>query len=360
MKKYTPKNERLKEDFYHFCAEAEGMSQSAIDSVCKSIVRFEQYNRLKDFGTFNKEQAVGFKNYLLNTKTERTGEILSKATILSTIKHLQAFFKWLSSQEGYKSKIKLLDIRYFNLTDKDVRIAQSRKLRPFPSLEQIRAAVQAMPTEIDIHKRDRALLAFAIVSGARDSAIISLKIKHLDVLHQRVTQYPDQVKTKRSKTIITGFFPVGEDFKNIVLEWAEYLTKEKLFSPDDPLFPKTTMKLDASNGFQPDGISREHWNTTAPVCKIFRQAFEGANLPYFNPHSIRHTLGHLAQTYCTTPQEFKAWSQNLGHESVNTTFGSYGYIDPHTQCEVIKGLGSKETTNNAELKKLLKLAADSL
>lgn len=29
---------------------------------------------------------------------------------------------------------------------------------------------------------------------------------------------------------------------NIVKKWAEYLTKELLFSPDDPLFPKTRIE----------------------------------------------------------------------------------------------------------------------
>lgn len=342
MTKYTPKNERIKEEYYRWLAEVDGKSPSTIDGICKAIVRFEEYNHFKDFGTFNKEQAVAFKKHLMSLRAVRTGEALSKATTLSTIKQLQAFFKWLAMQEGYKSKISPLDIGYFNLTAKDVHIAQSRKLRPHPSPEQIRATVTAMPADSDIQKRDRALMAFAILSGARDSAIISMKIKHLDTYNHRVTQYPDEVKTKRSKTIITGFFPVGDDFKTIVLEWAEYLTKDKLFSPDDPLFPKSNLMLDAINGFRVDGLSREHWNSTAPVCKLFRQAFEAAGLPYFNPHSFRHTLGHMAQTLCKTPRDFKAWSQNLGHESVLTTWGSYGEIDPYQQCDIISRLGEKD------------------
>jgi integrase len=55
-----------------------------------------------------------------------------------------------------------------------------------------------------------------------------------------------------------------------------------------------------------------------------RKAFEGADLPYFPPHSFRHTLGHLAQTWCRTPEELKAWSQNLGHENIATTLTSTG------------------------------------
>lgn len=360
MKNYTAKNEYIKEEYYRYRVEVDGKSESAIDGICKSIRRFEEYNRFKDFATFNKEQAVGFKKHLLGLKAAREDTPLTKATMLSTVRHIQEFLKWLAMQDGYKSKIDPLDIGYLNLTARDVKIAHSRKLRPFPSLEQIRVVVQTMPTDTDIQKRDRALIAFAILSGARNSAIISIKLKHLDTHNGMVTQYPDEVKTKRSKTIITGFFPIGDDFKEVVLEWAEYLVKEKLFSPDDPLFPKTCVVPDVIKGFQSDGLSKEHWSGTNPVCTIFEHAFERAGLPYFNPHSFRHTLGHVAKDYCKTPEDFKAWSQNLGHESVLTTWGSYGQIEPYRQCEIIKSLKKQENTDTAQLKKLLKLAADSL
>ncbi len=49
---------------------------------------------------------------------------------------------------------------------------------------------------------------------------------------------------------------------------------------------------------------------------IFRDAFERAELPYFNPHSFRNTLVQYGQMQCKSPEDFKAWSQNLGHEQV--------------------------------------------
>ena len=64
----------------------------------------------------------------------------------------------------------------------------------------------------------------------------------------------------------------------------------------------------------------------------------GAGLPYFNPHSFRNTLVHLGQEVCRTPEEFKAWSQNLGHEKPLTTFLSYGEIEGHRQGEIIRRL----------------------
>lgn len=41
---------------------------------------------------------------------------------------------------------------------------------------------------------------------------------------------------------------------------------------------------------------------------------------------------------CRTPEEFKAWSQNLGHDHVLTTFNSYGKVEPARQASLIRGL----------------------
>ena len=43
-------------------------------------------------------------------------------------------------------------------------------------------------------------------------------------------------------------------------------------------------------------------------------------------HSLRNTLVRFGEEVCKTPEEFKAWSQNLGHEKVLTTFLSYGQV----------------------------------
>ncbi|MDP3588927.1 MAG: site-specific integrase, partial [Methylobacter sp.] len=74
------------------------------------------------------------------------------------------------------------------------------------------------------------------------------------------------------------------------------------------------------------GFKREHWSTASPIRTIFKDAFESADLSYFNPHSFRKTIVTLGQKLCQTPEEFKSWSQNLGHEDVLTTLYSYGEV----------------------------------
>lgn len=80
-------------------------------------------------------------------------------------------------------------------------------------------------------------------------------------------------------------------------------------------------------------------STASPIRTVFREAFEAAGLPYFHPHSLRKTLARLGEKLCRTPEEFKAWSQNLGHEQVLTTFNSYGAVRQDRQGEIIRKLG---------------------
>ena len=55
------------------------------------------------------------------------------------------------------------------------------------------------------------------------------------------------------------------------------------------------------------------------------------------------------QTACRTPEQIKAWSQNLGHENIATTLTSYGKIDPHRQGEVIGGISLQAEAPNADV-----------
>ena len=93
---------------------------------------------------------------------------------------------------------------------------------------------------------------------------------------------------------------------------------------DDPLFPATRIAIGASHHFESVGLDRKRWANTTPIRTIFREAFKSAGFPYFNPHSFRRTLALFVQQVCQTPEEFKAWSQNIALEDVMTTFRNYG------------------------------------
>lgn len=350
MKKYNPANERTKRKYFHFLKEAKRHSEPTVDTAAKALNRFESYTNYRDFKAFHFEQAVAFKKYLSEQKGQMSGERLSKATLHATLTHLKRFFQWLAWQPGYKSRLQYADAEYFNLSDKDVRIATAKRQQQFPTMEQIKYVISTMPFNTDIEKRDRALFAFTLLTGARDGAIASMKLKHVDLVAGCVNQDAREVMTKFSKTFSTFFFPVGEEIRSIVSEWVLYLRDERLWGNDDPLFPATLIGLEDNSQFKAMGVSRNHWSNATPIRKIFREAFDKAGLPYFNPHSFRNTLVKLGEEVCKTPEQFKAWSQNLGHEKVLTTFLSYGEVGCQRQGEIIHELTmpERQSSTNAD------------
>ena len=357
MKTYDAQNERIKRRYLTFLKEAKRFSESSLDGVAKAIHRFESYTRFRDFRQFHIQLAVAFKADLAKQRTARTEAPLSKATLLSTLSALKAFFQWLAGQPGYKSRLKYADAEYFNLSEKEMRVARARREQRVPTLEQIRHVLAMMPAESDIERRNRALIACTLLTGARDGAIASLKLKHIDISEGKLDQDAREVNTKFSKTFTTYFFPVGDDVSGIVAQWINYLVTEKLWGPDDPLFPATQVALGETRQFEACGLARTHWSNAGPIRAIFREAFERAGIPYANPHSFRATLAGLGEKLCKSPEEFKAWNQNLGHEGVLTTFTSYGEVSRERQGHIIRLLSNpEEGSDDPAIEKVLEAA----
>ncbi len=344
MQKYNPENERIKRRYLTYLKEAKRQSEDSLDAVAKALSRFEDDTGCRGFKAFHINQAVAFKRRLAEQISQQTGEPLSKATLYSTLNALRNFFVWLAGQAGFRSVLTYSDADYFFLSEKDTRIATAHRDRPVPTIAQIEHTVRAMPCSSDVERRDRAVVAFAILTGARDRAIASLKIKHIDVAEGFVYQDAREVSTKFSKTISTWFFPVTDIFRQIVVEWVQFLLTEKLWGFDDPLFPATAVGQDSKRHFSVTGVRRANWASATPIREIFKTAFISAGLPYFNPHSFRKTLTRLGEQLCRTPEEFKAWSQNLGHDHVMTTFTSYGAVPLHRQGDIIRGIGQPQRT----------------
>ena len=135
-----------------------------------------------------------------------------------------------------------------------------------PTVEEIQHVVGGMQPNSDIKRRNRALIAFTLLTGARDSAIASMKLKHVDVVEESVFQFAREARAKFSKTLITYFFPVNDEIPQIVDDWVKYLREEKLWSHDDPLFPASNVVLDKNTyHFTVEGLNREDWSTATPI-----------------------------------------------------------------------------------------------
>ena len=340
MAKSKTPNERIKRAYIDFLRQAMGRSEASLEAVAAALHRFESYTQFRDFHDFHIEQAKAFKSRLAKESNARTGEKLSAATITSTLGTLKAFFRWLAGQPGYKSRIDASDAEYFNPPANQVRVATARREQRIPTVEQILHVLATMPAETDIEKRDRAVIAFTLLTGARDGATASFKLKHIDMVAGKVDQDAREVATKRAKTFPTYFFPVGDDIRAIVAEWVDFLRHKKLWGDDDPLFPATEVGIGETGRFGPVGLARRHWSNATAIRKIFKDAFTAAGLPSANPHSFRNTLVQVAYQLQLPPEEFKVWSQNLGHESILTTFSSYGPVTAYRQAEIMRRIAT--------------------
>jgi integrase len=309
---------------------------------------------------FHREQAMAFKRRLADAVNARSGEKLSKATLLSTLRDLKAFFEWLSREPGFRSHIGYSDADYFNLSEKDATIARARREKAAPTVDQARRVLASMPVETALERRDRALVAFTALTGARVNALASFQMGHVDLAGGFVEQDARVVRTKFSKTFRTYFMSVVEGAEEIVTAWVAELREDHLWGSADPLFPATLIGFDDAGGFQAEGLARQGWASTGPIREIFHRAFAAADLPYFNPHSFRDMIVRHAMSLDLTPEMMKAWSQNLGHADVLTTFTSYGTVPSQRQGELIRSLVDREEGVRLQNDQLLAVLAARL
>jgi site-specific recombinase XerD len=256
MTKHNATNERIKRKYFGYLKDAKRHSEMTIDAAAKALNRFEVYTKHRDFKSFHIEQAGAFKRHLAEQPCAMSGAKLSKATLYATLTQLKRFFQWLSDKPGYKSRFQYSDADYFNPSDKESRIATARREQRAPTLEQVNHVLKVMPTDSEIERRNRALIAFTVLTGARDSAIASMKLKHVDLVGGRVDQDAREVNTKFSKTFETFFFPVGAETWNIVAGWITYLREKKYGAVTTRCFPLrelqsarlASLRWTASNG----------------------------------------------------------------------------------------------------------------
>ncbi len=85
-------------------------------------------------------------------------------------------------------------------------------------------------------------------------------------------------------------------------------------------------------------IEPKYWQSTEPIRRIVRVRSEAANMPYFIPHTFRHAHASLSTRRCQSPEEYRAVSQNLGHENVETTLSSYAKLPPEKVGTVLASI----------------------
>jgi len=343
MKQFNPNNERIKRKYGEWLDEGDGFSASTIDQILRSVVLWEEYTDREEFGKLDTEIIKAFKKMLHEKINPVTKQPLTLTTQHHHLLHLHDFYKWLSQQPGYKSKIILSDLAYFRLDRKQTRIALNQPTRRFPTPEIIKQVIHSITPGNEIDRRDRAMMAFAFISGARIDALVSLPLGCINMDTMLVLQDPEQgVRTKFGKRIPTVLFDFDEDSIEIVKDWVRFLREEKFFTDADPLFPPTKIEQESGGySFVAAGLERTFWKSSSSARKIFKKRFNEAGMEYFNPHSFRRATANTAFALCKTPSDAKAVSQNLGHKNMATTMFDYVELPEDEVAKHIRQLTRK-------------------
>lgn len=329
MTEVNPKNARLIVEWTEELEEE--YSDSTVDQKLAALAHYETATAFANFTDFDREKARCFVESIL------AKDVLSR-TRVSSVRHVKSFFEWMVMAGKIPGKQARPPLKSLKLPKKSRRAGQAARRVKFATVEQITATLLAMPKTNAVERRNRALIAFTLLSGARDGAIISMRVGNVDLAGKEVLQHPDEVDTKASKQIHTWFFPVGDVIENEVADYIVFLRDDLEYTDQDPLFPATFVGQDENDRFVSAGLSKKRWASAQSMRDIFKAAFKANGLPYFNPHSFRNTLMALAYEMKLPPDEIKAWSQNLGHEKLDTSFNSYGNLSPERQRVAILGL----------------------
>ncbi|MCJ7872164.1 hypothetical protein [Phaeobacter sp. J2-8] len=170
------------------------------------------WNASKGFAKFHIEKVIGFRSHLEQAKSA-SGKPFGKSTTRAIPATLREFTLWLSQQDGFRSRIRAADADYFSLSRRDKAEARAAPSRPAPSIKQAKRALAMMPAATPREMRDKAIFALICLTGIRVGALITLRIKHVNLDEKSVTQNPREVATKFGKRIDTFFaqgFPEAE------------------------------------------------------------------------------------------------------------------------------------------------------
>lgn len=344
----NPSNLILRYEYQIYLKQVEGFSTKTILAVLRHIAQFDDHLQHADYKTVHRDDVIAYKAKIEARLSAIDQEHRSASTIVHSLINLKKFFLWLELKTDVKLSSAGLGEYFSPSRELGALASVSTTERFIPSLKQLRDLITAMPHDSFVQRRDRAILAFLTLSGVRISALLSLQIQHIDLENRSIFQDARMVQTKNNKTMRTKWFPVGDDIEEIVKEWIAELIANGGHSTD-PLFPRAM-----------DPIRRLYEkNYTAPlmdqgtVRQIIKRACKAIGILSFNPHAIRSTLALYGQELCRNPKQFKAWSQNLGHENVATTDNYYAKLDVNEQFTVLDNL--RTTSASTEMQNLMHL-----
>jgi site-specific recombinase XerD len=292
-----------------------------------------------------------FPVFLLTSRYDGKKGGPSPESLKSTCGVVRKFFTW-ARREWPRKYAKLNASWVDTLRPARSKGMQTRaKGHQFYTLDEMRLIAAVEPSTLLI-ERDRAMMAFLYLSGARASAFVTLPISCVRLEEMAVDQFAEMgVHTKNHKSQTTYLLPIPE-LLQIVQEWDDKVRSQLpesamwysgIHQDGETLAPIYTQK-DSRREKVADGIKH--------VCKL-------AGVEFKSTHKFRHGHTVYVRSMAKTISEFMAASRNLMHESVSTTERVYAQLTNSEVKSVIANMKPKvasEAIDLSEMKGMNELA----
>ena len=340
MKKYCLENERVIRSYIE--VKRFRLAESTISQILNAIEKYQEFTEYKDFKQFDLKSVNKYVRYLRDLK-------LSVSTINGCLTYLRNFLEWLSSQTGYKSRIKLDVVELLSINNNELNQLNKSINKDYPTIEQAKTIFDAVTVKNEVDRRDKALIAFATLTGIRSEALRTLTLGSIDIQKMEVFQSKKMgVKTKFGKDIFSKIFNFDEGMQDFFVEWYKYLKEIKLYNNTDPLFPKTKRRQTEDDlSFICDELEPEFWQAHSSISKVFIERAKQAGIKAFSPHRYRDLAASLAIEKCDGDFYLvKAVSQHFGHENTRLLIDTYAPLRAQELSKAFDKINDKSNKNN--------------
>ena len=217
--------------------------------------------------------------------------------------NVREFFEWLERQREYSKYIKFDDVQYFNISRNDRNKALATGYQESHEVSDIISTIRSIASLTEVDMRNKAMISLCLLTTPRISAMQTARIASIKYFKGQdawaFVQNPNFVDTKYARQITAYFIGDVKDLYKNILDWIEYL-KGKGFEDKDPLFPKIVPSFNRYG--EPILIlEKEYIKSQTTIRKIFERCFNDNDLPYYKPHSFRHSIVRMAMKHETSP-----------------------------------------------------------
>ncbi len=313
-------------------------SAKTVDAKLAAIRQFEEFCGGRAFAKLSKNDVARFRDHLKSRVEAHGDESLSVSTVRHSASHVRSFLVWLIEQPKFGRLDRSIP-KHLTLPKKFAAAPLSMAERPIPTVDEAERMINLMSEETIKGRRDRAMVAIAFLGALRADTVTSLRIKHLDIENRIIVQDARRSRAKNGKSLRVKFFPLPSIFVEVLEEWVEELMALG-FRPDDALFPDD--KYLTKNAIEAAAKRIGAMGSTFAISSAFKLASHLVE-KQFSPHSAKHCIGRLGLELCKTPQQTKAWSQNMGHEGQDITQRYYQNIPESSVHEIIEEVGHHES-----------------